>query len=237
MMDPAKVRAGWFAMMQNTNATSGIANYSGRPYQQALGDCAPCWHLPNQTASGQPTPRGFSGYEWCGIKADSSDLRATCFFDGTCESNPRSGSCEGVSYYWNYSSPGVSDWRLADDLAFVLKGGDGVDGLFVDDLGMFPGEGGQTTAELIGATAADVLAQQQAGSVWHQRLVEGLVAAKKYEWQAFQNGNDVGHNNNNNTVGGSHFDVGFCTAWMAQRCNTAYVHERAITVRTSAPLT
>jgi hypothetical protein len=35
-------------------------------------------------------------------------------------------------YYWNYSTPGTTEWRVADNMKFVLDGGDGVDGLFTE---------------------------------------------------------------------------------------------------------
>jgi hypothetical protein len=85
--------------------------------------------------------------------------------------------------------------------------------------------------KIIGTTDADAQAQQAAGHVVHQGMIDGLVAEGKFLWQAFQAGNDVGHNNNNNTQGGFAFDAAYCTQWMAQRCNTAWVNERAITVQ------
>lgn len=62
-------------------------------------------------------------------------------------------------------------------------------------------------------------------------MIDGLVAEGKYLWQAFQSGNDIGRNTNNNTVGGYAFDAEYCAAWMSQRCNTQWVNERAITVQ------
>ena len=50
-------------------------------------------------------------------------------------------------------------------------------------------------------------------------------------WHAFQAGNGIGSNNNNNSVGGIYFDTAYCTAWMAKRCDTEWVNERAITVQ------
>ena len=62
-------------------------------------------------------------------------------------------------------------------------------------------------------------------------MIDGLVAEGKYLWHAFQAGNDIGRNTNNNTVGGFAFDAEYCTSWMTQRCNTPWVNERAITVQ------
>jgi hypothetical protein len=64
-------------------------------------------------------------------------------------------------------------------------------------------------------------------------MIDGLVADGKYLWQAYQAGNNVGSNNNNNSqgAGGTAFDVAYCTTWMATCCNTAWVNERAITVQ------
>jgi hypothetical protein len=62
-------------------------------------------------------------------------------------------------------------------------------------------------------------------------MIDTLVANGKYLWQAFQAGNTVSGNNNNNTIGGAAHDAAFCTAWMAQRCDTAWVNSRAIAVQ------
>jgi hypothetical protein len=67
--------------------------------------------------------------------------------EGTCH-KPTAGSCEGFSYYWNYSADGLADWRVQDNLAFVRKGSNAVDGLFTDEIEMFPGDGGQTIADI-----------------------------------------------------------------------------------------
>jgi hypothetical protein len=47
MMDPES----WpmFNIMQNHNLSSGVANYSGLPMLEALGDLTPCWNFPNVT--------------------------------------------------------------------------------------------------------------------------------------------------------------------------------------------
>ena len=42
------------------------------------------------------------------------------------------------AYYWNDSASGVIETRVADNIKFVLLGGDGVDGLFTDEVEMFP---------------------------------------------------------------------------------------------------
>jgi hypothetical protein len=60
------------------------------------------------------------------------------------------GNGEGFSYYWNYSTPGVTEWRVADNIAFVLNGSTGVDGLFTDEMEMFPGDAGDVMLELLG---------------------------------------------------------------------------------------
>ena len=213
MLDPAA--RSLFNVMNNRNATSGLANYTGLPYLEPLGTLVPCWPLPN-----------FAQHEWCG---PISDIRLPCFAKGTC--NVSSGDGEGFSFYWNYSAPGAIDWRVDDVLAFVRAGGDGVDGLFTDEMEMFPGDGGDAYLQILGTDQADAQAQQAAGRSAHQLMIDGLVAQGRYLWHAFQAGNDIGPNNNNNTVGGSAFDVNYCIAWMAQRCNTDWIKNRAITVQ------
>jgi hypothetical protein len=116
-----------FNVMNNQNASMNLTNYTGLPFREPLGTVVPCWSLPN-------TSDGFDQHAWCGEQADMSDIRLPCFFDGTC--GQRSGDGEGLSYYWNYSAPGAIEWRVADNLAFVLAGGDGVDGLFTDEMEM-----------------------------------------------------------------------------------------------------
>jgi hypothetical protein len=106
-----------FNIMNNNNASLGLANYSGLPFVEPLGTVTPCWLLPNTSA-------GFDQHEWCG---PMEALRLPCFARGAC--NVSSGDGEGVSFYWNYSNPITTPWRVADNLAFVLAGGDGVDGV------------------------------------------------------------------------------------------------------------
>jgi hypothetical protein len=124
MLDPASWHL--FNIMNNRNATSGLANYTGLPYLEPLGTLVPCWPLPN-----------FAQHEWCG---PISDIRLPCFAKGTC--NISSGDGEGFSFYWNYSAPGAVDWRVTDTVA-SLPGGEGVDGLFTDEMEMFPRRRGQ----------------------------------------------------------------------------------------------
>ena len=100
-------------------------------------------------------------------------------------------------------------------------------------LSQFPGDHGDVVLKTLGTTQADAEAQQDAGNLMHQRLIETLAANGKWQWQAFQSGNTVGGNTNNNTgnTGGFAFDAAFCTQWMAQRCNTDWVNQRAIAVQ------
>jgi hypothetical protein len=100
-------------------------------------------------------------------------------------------------------------------------------------LSQFPGDHGDVVLKTLGTTQADAEAQQDAGNAMHQRLIETLAAHGKWQWQALQSGNTVGGNTNNNTgnTGGFAFDAAFCTQWMAQRCNTDWVNQRAIAVQ------
>ena len=152
-----------------------------------------------------------------------------CFFRGDCNTTANGAS---FGFYYNYSSPGTSDWRVADTVAFVTAGGPGgADGLFTDEMEMFPGDAGDDVLRWVGTTEADAQAQQAAGQLLHQRMIDALVADGKYMWHAFQAGNDIGPNTNNNTIGGVAIDAAYCAQWMAQRCNTGWVNERAITVQ------
>ena len=208
-----------FNIMNNENATLGLTNYTGLPFVEPLGDLTPCWPLPN-------TSTGFDQHEWCGPMAA---LKLPCFYRGDC--NVSSGNGEGVSFYWNFSSPGTVEWRVADNLAFVRAGGDGVDGLFTDEMEMFPGDGGDVYLRILGTDDADARAQQDAARDAHQLMIDGLVADGKYLWQAFQAANNIGQNNNNNTIGGFAFDAKFCSDWFTLRCDAEYMRDRAITVQ------
>jgi hypothetical protein len=111
----------FFNIMNNNDPSYGLANLTGLPYQES-GGVVPCWDLPPQS----PDPT----LQWCWpLQA----LRLPCFARGDCNTTAGGG---GFGYYWNYSAPSVSDWRIADNLAFVLSGGDGVDGLFTDEMEM-----------------------------------------------------------------------------------------------------
>jgi len=119
MLDPTQVH--FFNIMMNSNASMGLANLTGQPYQET-GGVVPIWSLPPES----PDP----SLQW-GWPLES--LRLPCFARGDCNTTAGGG---GFGLYWNYSVPGVADWRVADNIAFVLGGGDGVDGLFTDEMEM-----------------------------------------------------------------------------------------------------
>ena len=98
---------------------------------------------------------------------------------------------------------------------------------------MFPGDGGDVFLKILGTDQVDAALQRYNAQLAHQRMIDGLVGEGKYLWQAFQAANNVGGNNNNNSQGqgGEAHDAAFCTQWMAQRCNTDWVNQRAITVQ------
>jgi hypothetical protein len=114
MQSPEKRDADWFVKIRNTDPASGVANYSGLPWQRgAPGRCSPCWKFGGKF--------GAHGEAWCGIPGlNGSDVRAT---------DPKGLDCESWSMNWNFTAEGVSDFYVADVLAFVRRGGDGVDGV------------------------------------------------------------------------------------------------------------
>jgi hypothetical protein len=79
-----------FNIMNQNNASLGLANYSGLPFIEPLGDVDPCWPLPNTSA-------GFDQHEWCG---PLGALRLPCFARGDCDKG--SGNGEGVSFYCGF---------------------------------------------------------------------------------------------------------------------------------------
>ena len=206
--------ASWPYFNRITSASEGLANFSGAPFMEVDGALTPCW---------------LQGPEKVPVCWPLADIRMPCFFRGDCNTTANGAS---FGFYYNYSSPGTSDWRVADTVAFVTAGGPGgADGLFTDEMEMFPGDAGDDVLRWVGTTEADAQAQQAAGQLLHQRMIDALVADGKYMWHAFQAGNDIGPNTNNNTIGGVAIDAAYCAQWMAQRCNTGWVNERAITVQ------
>jgi hypothetical protein len=51
---------------------------------------------------------------------------------------------------------------------------------------MFPGDGGDVYLAILGTTQADAQLQRYNGQVAHQKMIDGLVAMGKYQWQALQ---------------------------------------------------
>ena len=66
-----------------------------------------------------------------------------------------------------------------------------VDGTFSDDVGGLPEEHGAVMGR-INMTGAQLQALQYATAVTHQKLVTALIAAGKYNWQAFGGGDGAG---------------------------------------------
>ena len=81
-----------FNIMNQNNASLGLANYSGLPFMEPLGGLTPCWRLPNKTFAPYMT-----NFEWCG---PFEDIRLPCFATNNCNTAWFDG--EGFSMYWNY---------------------------------------------------------------------------------------------------------------------------------------
>ncbi len=204
MLDPAK--AGYFVPWHNA---LGYSN--GTAFLFYYGDCVPCWRI-NSTLG-----------DWGTCAPDLAAIR------------PRAGSwCYGAEFAWNLTTPEAFDEVLQLILAVVEDGGSFVDGLFTDDLLGFPTEfeGIEHVLNVSGTyDSGDLGALRNASETLSQRLIDELAVRGKYVWHAFGNGNDVGRNANNNTVNGTSFDASHCAQWMAARCNTDFVNQRAITVQ------
>jgi hypothetical protein len=127
-----------FNVMMPQNAGGG--NYTGLPFIEVDGRLEPCWTL----------PAPFAQEPWCGPVAD---LRMLCFARGDCNTTADGSS---FGFYCKFFSPGselpysnppnsesraprltpsgnytlesTRAWRVADAVAFVAAGGDGVDG-------------------------------------------------------------------------------------------------------------
>ena len=214
----------WFIKINqynDHNNTSGFANYSGLPWQvSSPGRCAPCFPAPPDSAAGK------QNFQWCGVPGlKGSDIRAP---------HPQQLDCHGFSMAYDWRVPEMAAWWTEEVVAFVKRGGDSVDGLFLDEDTGFPADGGTWVAGVLNVSEVDQRIMQNASATAFQTITQALVANGKYLWHAFQAANDIGGNTNSNKVGVvtvNNASVAYCTTWMTQRCNTEWVNKRAITVQ------
>mmetsp|Transcript_31425 Transcript_31425/g.82421 ORF Transcript_31425/g.82421 Transcript_31425/m.82421 type:complete len:456 (-) Transcript_31425:265-1632(-) len=95
----------------------------------------------------------------------------------------------GDQFFWDYTNPEAADYFVTS----VVKSLDSpyVDGTFTDDVGGLPEEHAQAIARTK-LTPDQVASLKLATAQTHEKLVEALVAAGKYNWQAFGGGDGSG---------------------------------------------
>ena len=229
MNDTAKWALNWFAKINQNGSDPtlrAISNYSGLPWRRGSGGfggrCGPCWRL---NVSGPGLGQGRS---WCGVPGlHGKDIKAVA---------PQKLDCESWSMNWNFTAAGMADYYVRTALELVERGGDGVDGLFMDEITGYPADGGPGEARMLNVSMDEQRAMQNASAHAIQQIIDGLVAKKKYLWHAFQHANDIGKNTNNNSnhVGGTAHDFATCDDWMAAHCNnksTGFDGRRTLTVQ------
>lgn len=92
------------------------------------------------------------------------------------------GRGEGDQFFWNYLNQEAADYFVSSVTAVLAP--DAVDGTFTDDVDGLPAEHPRAQAN-IGMSDDDLSALRFATQSTSQRLIDTLVAAGKYNWQAF----------------------------------------------------
>jgi hypothetical protein len=126
---------------------------------------------------------------------------------------------EGWQFFWNYLNKEAADYFISS-VGAVLDD-DAVDGTFTDDVDGLPAEHPSAQAR-IGMTDAELAALRFATQTTSQLLINNLVAAGKYNWQAFGS-----HDTSSlpPTRRGAALGAGpspsTCAAWMRANCAAA----------------
>ena len=115
----------------------------------------------------------------------------------------------GDQFFWDFTNPAAADYFIASVTASLDS--TAVDGTFTDDVGGLPEEHAQVMSR-INMTTAQLDALRDATAVTHERLVTTLVAAGKYNWQAFGGGDGTGPG----------ISEGDCAAFMRGRCTPEF---------------
>ena len=93
------------------------------------------------------------------------------------------GGAPGDQFFWDHRVQAASDYYIASVLKVLDN--DHVDGIFTDDLMGFPSEHGDAPARTR-ISYAEAVELQFATLATHGRLVDALIGAGKYNWQAIQ---------------------------------------------------
>jgi hypothetical protein len=125
--------------------------------------------------------------------------------NGTIYNEPRG---EGDQYFWDFRVPEAAQYYV-DSIVQVLND-PAVDGTFTDDVTGLPAEHPEAPAHC-NMTAQEVADLQFATQATNQALIDALVAAGKYNWQAWGAQDGVG--------GG--VSAGNCVSYMRNMCDPA----------------
>ena len=123
----------------------------------------------------------------------------------------------GDQYFWDYRLPEVKTYYVKSVMSTLAY--DEVDGTFSDDVTGWPEEhdGGPANVNMSDADVQDIKYHTGLGSAM---LVDAVVAAGKYNWQAFGAQDGVGPG----------IDQASCTSFLTDRC-TADFQQQAITMQ------
>lgn len=122
----------------------------------------------------------------------------------------------GDQFFWDFRVPDAANYYITSVVSTLTD--PSVDGTFTDDVTGFPAEHSKGPAN-IKMNASDLAELQYATQAAHARLVDALVAAGKYNWQAFGDQDGVGPS----VPQGSQ-----CAEFMRARCGASF-QDRAIT--------
>merc|ERR1712232_1141080 len=114
----------------------------------------------------------------------------------------------GDQFFWDFRNPDAAEYYVSSVIGSL---GDHLDGTFTDDVSGVPQEHPSAPAKM-GLTSSEVAEIQAGTQRTSQRLIDALIEAGKYNWQAFTTGDGVGEGPTRAT----------CLAWMRNRCSDAF---------------
>jgi len=95
----------------------------------------------------------------------------------------------GDQFFWDYTNPKAADYFISSVVESLDN--EWVDGTFTDDVTGVPAEH-EAVTKSIKMTSAQLLQLQLATTATHTSLVNKLIEAGKYNWQAFGGGDGTG---------------------------------------------
>eukprot|EP01047_Picozoa_sp_COSAG01_P039756 COSAG01_NODE_3303_length_6294_cov_3.018402_5_plen_701_part_00 len=118
---------------------------------------------------------------------------------------------EGDQYFWDFTHKAAADYFVESVVASVSH--PAVDGTFTDDVTGAPAEHPHAT-QRVNMTASQAAALAAATWATHQRLVTALIAAGKFNWQAFSGSRHSGEADSSGPV----ITQAACADTMARLC-------------------